>query len=68
MNIMHLSLNRPTAFHEFREETKSFTFVNKELVIKQKWEDLGVAAVVWDAVSIHLSSVSCDFVLSPPVA
>ena len=61
---MHLSLDRPTAFHEFREETKSFTFVNKELVIKQKWEDLGVAAVVWDAVSNSCNKMDLDQVPS----
>ncbi|XP_072033735.1 protein N-lysine methyltransferase METTL21A-like [Amphiura filiformis] len=42
-------LYRPTALHAFRQETKKYSFVKTELVIKQKWEDIGVAAVVWDA-------------------
>ena len=42
---------RPTPLDAFRKETKRFTFVGREIVIKQKWEEIGVAAVVWDAVS-----------------
>lgn len=31
--------------------SRIFNFANTELVIKQDWGNLGVAAVVWDAVS-----------------
>lgn len=44
-----LVVYRPTPLDAFRKETKLFTFVGREIVIKQKWEEIGVAAVVWDA-------------------
>ncbi|XP_069107770.1 protein N-lysine methyltransferase METTL21A-like [Argopecten irradians] len=33
----------------FHKPNRKFLFVGKELVIKQDWEGLGIAAVVWDA-------------------
>lgn len=35
----------------FMKQSRSFTFVSREIVVKQDWGQLGVAAVVWDAVS-----------------
>ncbi|OWF52037.1 protein N-lysine methyltransferase METTL21A-like [Mizuhopecten yessoensis] len=33
----------------FHKASRTFSFVGKELVIKQDWKRLGIAAVVWDA-------------------
>ncbi|XP_033728544.1 protein N-lysine methyltransferase METTL21A-like [Pecten maximus] len=33
----------------FHKPSRMFVFVGKELVIKQDWKGLGIAAVVWDA-------------------
>ncbi|XP_033628705.1 protein N-lysine methyltransferase METTL21A-like isoform X2 [Asterias rubens] len=47
---MALVLYQPTILSAFREETKTFSFAGRRSVtIRQKWEELGVAAVVWDA-------------------
>ncbi|XP_060067340.1 protein N-lysine methyltransferase METTL21A-like [Ylistrum balloti] len=33
----------------FHKTSRTFSFAGKELVIKQEWKTLGIAAVVWDA-------------------
>jgi len=38
----------------FYLDSRRYKFVEKEIVIKQDWKNLGVAAVVWDAVSIYM--------------
>ena len=51
---MALVLYQPTILSAFREETKTFSFAGRSVTIRQKWEELGVAAVVWDAVRYQL--------------
>ena len=41
----------PKTLGNFHTEERVFNFAGKEITIVQKWQDLGVAAVVWDAVS-----------------
>jgi hypothetical protein len=36
----------------FQEEKRSFEFAGKEWTVYQQWDDVGLAAVVWEAVSI----------------
>ncbi|XP_038071851.1 protein N-lysine methyltransferase METTL21A-like [Patiria miniata] len=48
-NSMALVVYTPTHLSAFREETKTFTFAGQTVTIRQRWEELGVAAVVWDA-------------------
>lgn len=36
----------------FQEEKRSFEFAGKEWSVHQQWDDVGLAAVVWEAVSI----------------
>lgn len=40
---------------KFHEASATFQFANRDIVIRQDWKQLGVAAVVWDAVSISVS-------------
>ena len=35
----------------FQKEYREFSFNEHKVKIKQNWRDIGVAAVVWDAVS-----------------
>ena len=35
----------------FQEEKRSFRFAGKEWTVLQQWNDVGLAAVVWEAVS-----------------
>ena len=43
----HVNVILPT----FHEEQRSFNLADKEWIIEQQWSDIGVAAVVWEAVS-----------------
>ena len=36
----------------FSQEARSFEFADKKWVISQSWEDIGVASVVWESVSV----------------
>lgn len=36
----------------FQEEKRSFEFAGKEWSVHQRWNDVGLASVVWEAVSI----------------
>ena len=36
----------------FQEEKRSFEFAGKEWSVHQQWNDVGLASVVWEAVSI----------------
>jgi hypothetical protein len=40
---------------DFHRSERIFTFGNKRVVIGQNWRDVGIAAVVWDAVIILLN-------------
>ena len=42
----------------FQKELREFQFKNIKVSIKQKWNEIGVAAVVWDAVSFSLLTYS----------
>lgn len=47
-----LVLYAPPSFLEpFQQERRMFTLSGQKVHIHQKWNELGVAAVVWDAVS-----------------
>ena len=35
----------------FQEEKRSFKFAGKEWIVHQQWNDVGLASVVWEAVS-----------------
>ena len=35
----------------FHKQSRTFKYASRDIVIKQEWKKLGVAAVVWDAVS-----------------
>ncbi|XP_051884934.1 protein N-lysine methyltransferase METTL21A isoform X2 [Pristis pectinata] len=37
---------------KFHEASATFQFANQNIVIRQNWKQLGVAAVVWDAAII----------------
>ncbi|XP_055494321.1 protein N-lysine methyltransferase METTL21A isoform X2 [Leucoraja erinacea] len=37
---------------KFHEASATFQFANRDIVIRQDWKQLGVAAVVWDAAVI----------------
>lgn len=37
----------------FHQENRSFSFAGREWIIKQQWEEIGVAAVVWESVSFY---------------
>jgi len=39
----------------FHQERRSFKLAGKEWIIRQQWADVGVASVVWEAVSYILS-------------
>ncbi len=41
----------PKILPQFQEPEKQFEFAGREWVILQRWNDLGVPAVVWEAVS-----------------
>ena len=64
---MALVLYNEDSVLPFRKPERAFHFVNRDILIKQKWANLGVAAVVWDAVcscsALTIVSV-CQFVLS----
>ena len=47
---MALVLYNEDSVLPFRKPERAFHFVNRDILIKQKWANLGVAAVVWDAV------------------
>ena len=44
----------------FHQENRSFNFSGKEWIIKQQWEEIGVAAVVWESVSPVTTVQSLD--------
>ncbi|XP_022103266.1 protein N-lysine methyltransferase METTL21A-like [Acanthaster planci] len=46
---MALVVYTPTHLSAFRQDTKTFEFAGRSVTIRQRWEELGVAAVVWDA-------------------
>ena len=45
-----LVLYDDTLISPFHKDSRSFIFAGKNLTIQQDWRNLGVAAVVWDAV------------------
>ena len=57
----------------FQEEKRSFRFAGKEWTVLQQWNDVGLAAVVWEAVSkcylfISLFTVEHAYIVSHTIA
>lgn len=65
----------------FHQENRSFSFAGREWIIKQQWEEIGVAAVVWESVSFYSTlfymcelkvvilcsyNIKCYFIPIPP--
>lgn len=53
----------------FQEEKRSFRFAGKEWTVLQQWNDVGLAAVVWEAVSkcylfVSLFTVAHAYIVS----
>ena len=43
-------------FPTFDQKTRSFKFADKNWVIQQRWDEIGVASVVWEPVSFPAES------------
>ena len=50
---MALVLYDENAVSPLFKTQRTFNFSGKEVVVKQNWQDVGIAAVVWDAVSLE---------------
>lgn len=61
-NEQALVLYDETFLTPFQKEERTFNFVQRKLTIPQDWGSLGVAAVVWDAVSGLISRICCIFI------
>ena len=46
----------PVRFLPFQDNQREFVFAGKEWVIVQQWNEIGLAAVVWEAVSLKFCS------------
>lgn len=51
-----LVLYNEDAVLPLHRQSRTFRYVSHHIVIKQEWKRLGVAAVVWDAVSSNLKT------------
>ena len=48
----------PAILPMFEQKTRNFEFVGKSWTVKQDWEDIGVASVVWESVSLNETLLS----------
>lgn len=52
----------PAILPMFEQRNRSFEFAGKNWVVRQDWNDIGVAAVVWESVSPSRLYGSCNCV------